>query len=181
LASRWRSLMTCVEDHRPPAAVATLRSFRTAAARFADSPIPAERPGLAGIHCWELVAPHVSAGPRFWGGVRRHDASRSPYGGPWWVSRLEGYPSAPCLKRISGLSTRLLAHMLYLGNTSAHAFVRLTKGHRIGGSVGRACSWFERPIGISVSTACAGSSCLVVFEPTFAGLREGEPVPHNCL
>jgi TolB-like protein len=37
--------MTCVEDHRPPAAVATLRSFRTAAARFADSAASSARIG----------------------------------------------------------------------------------------------------------------------------------------
>jgi hypothetical protein len=37
--------MTWVEDHRPPAAVATLRSFRTAAARFAESAASSARIG----------------------------------------------------------------------------------------------------------------------------------------
>jgi hypothetical protein len=36
---------TRVEDHRPPAAVATLRSFRTAAARFAESAASSARIG----------------------------------------------------------------------------------------------------------------------------------------
>jgi hypothetical protein len=44
------------------------------------------------------------------------------------IANLVYIPSLPGLKRTSGLAARLSAHMLYLGNTLACAFMRLSDG-----------------------------------------------------